>query len=440
MKTPVVSQFQESRKQELIRLKVLDPTGKHEVAPNNYPRNIFTFDSQSPMTDRITNANSLWRNIWFENECMCLFGDPGVGKSSLAYQIAEQVADEGREVVYFDFDNIDHQYCAKGKRGINRGLVRNLTIDPDTPFADAVNYRIVLKSIESSFLQAGADIIVIDDISFLCPMRDCERTRRVLQQFRYWMQKYFVSILVIAHARKHPEGLPLTLDHLTGSRQLAYAFDSIITLNKVISPQHTTTSTHYVKQLKARNSRILAHQNAVIAMRWELLTDPKPLFEEGEEIPEPTYLLFQPFYRFCVTSTQAIEKELINIPVDATRDQILEFVHSCDERGWSVRQIAEHTHYSKSTVHLMLSQPATTKTQETAPITVQETCSPEPSPKTTDESVSNPATCEESASTCSDANDENVFLPTTLPSAESSVKFCPIVQNAITPFQPKAIL
>ena len=149
MKTPVVSQFQESRKQELIRLKVLDPTGKHEVAPNNYPRNIFTFDSQSPMTDRITNANSLWRNIWFENECMCLFGDPGVGKSSLAYQIAEQVADEGREVVYFDFDNIDHQYCSKGKRGINRGLVRNLTIDPDTPFADAVNYRIVLKSIES---------------------------------------------------------------------------------------------------------------------------------------------------------------------------------------------------------------------------------------------------------------------------------------------------
>ena len=357
MKNPVISQFYEARKQELIRLGVLDPTGKTVLNEHKMPKSIFTYHPQSYFARRIDKVKSLWRDIWFENECACLFGDPGVGKSSLAFQIAEHIADKGYGVLYVDFDNIEHQYESKGWRQPGNCLVETVTIDPNADFAEAIDYRKLLDSIEATFLDAETPVIVIDDISCLCPMRDCERTRRVIQRFRYWLRKYFVSILVIAHARKHPEGLPLGIQHLTGARQLAYGFDAIFTLNEVTSPTHSGTATHYVKQLKARNSTLAAPATAVLPFRFEYVDDPHMLFDSEEEYDEsrlPT--CFKPYYRFKATGNKATEREFINIPADATPEQVEQFVNFCDTRGWSVRQIAEHLHIGKSTVHRILAR------------------------------------------------------------------------------------
>lgn len=367
MISPAIGQFQEARKQELIRLGVLDPSGNTVINEYKMPQSLFTGYSQLFRARRIEKAQSLWRDIWFENECACLFGDPGVGKSSLAYLIAEQVADEGHNVIYIDFDNIDHQYTSKGWRRPGHSLVEKLTIRPDTDFADAIDYKKLLKSIEVEFLDNEASVIVIDDISYLCPMHDCERTRRVLQQFRLWLRKYFVSILVVAHARKHPEGLPLSLTHLTGSRQLAYAFDSIFTLNEVTSPLHTDVCTHYVKQLKARNSAIVAHAGAVVPLRFEYVATPQMAFGDLSDVPENCIDFFKPYYRFVHTGQKVSERELINIPNGASQQQIDAFIHRCDANGWSIRQIAEHTPISKSAIHRILTQPKSSEHQESTP-------------------------------------------------------------------------
>ncbi len=321
------------------------------------PQSVFTSSPQSVFAQRISHAQSLWRDIWYENECVCLFGDPGLGKSTLAFQIAEEIADKGYGVIYIDFDNIDHQYESKGLKQIGNCLVDTLYINPSEDFADAINYKKLLSSIEAEILENEASVIVIDDISYLCPMRDCERTRRVLQQFRFWLRKYFVSILVIAHARKHPEGLPLGINHLTGSRQLAYAFDAVFTLNEVTSPTFADTCTHYVKQLKARNSSLAAPSTQVLPLRFEYVDDPHMLFDEGEEVNEamlPT--CFKPFYRFKITDQKVSERDLTNIPSTANPRQVEQFIFFCDIRGWSVRQIAEHMHISKSTVHRILAR------------------------------------------------------------------------------------
>lgn len=51
----------------------------------------------------LPEPRNLWKQIWFENEILCLFSDSNLGKSILAVQIAQDVANT-EKVLYFDFE------------------------------------------------------------------------------------------------------------------------------------------------------------------------------------------------------------------------------------------------------------------------------------------------------------------------------------------------
>ena len=53
------------------------------------------------------NPKKLYKEFWFENEVCCLFADANVGKSILAVQISNAIAEKlGKDeaVLYYDFE------------------------------------------------------------------------------------------------------------------------------------------------------------------------------------------------------------------------------------------------------------------------------------------------------------------------------------------------
>ncbi|MBR6490102.1 MAG: AAA family ATPase [Muribaculaceae bacterium] len=343
----VHAQFLNARKDKLIEMGYLDQFGNktgNYKAEKIMSSSIFDCSNCSISEPTIKDAMPLWRDIWFENECVCLFGDPNVGKTTLAFNIACQIASEGRRVLYYDFENMMHNYYHRGWSAWN--CLDNITpveleirhFSQNTSVEQMINVDTIIKSIEIDILDLMAPVIIIDDIAQICPLRNCNKTLKFLRQLRQLLNRYHVSILVVAHATHHKEGTPLALKHLTGDRQLAYAFDSIFTLNEIPSSvNHIDGATHYIKQIKARNIQRPDNQ-LVDTLKMKL------------DLNDNTFL------RFKYVNSGIRETQLLYLPEKANREQKKTYINETFARGWSIRNIAEHCNISKSTIHRFLQQ------------------------------------------------------------------------------------
>jgi len=373
----IYRQFELARKKELINRGVLDAYGNElqgseydDYKPNKL-KSIFDFRNDDIQEKHIKSSCALWGDIWYENECMCVFGDPNIGKSALAIQIANSVAEIGFNTIYFDFENMIHHYYGRNMTDMQFNMSPNLSVmhfGQNTSFEEMMSTSAILDSIENSFLDNDAPVIVIDDISYICQLKSTRKANMVLRRLRYWVNKYHISILVIAHARPHREGTSLALKHLTGDRQLAYAFDSIITLNAI--PQGLTSGgeTHYVKQLKARNNGIIAGTSNVLTFKFNTHYTVEECdnlvrrlvssgYEQHEAESEVEHLRGLQMLHFEFISANVNEQSLMFLSPDTPREQLVTFARDCFFNGWSIRDIAAHTALSKSTIHRLLAQP-----------------------------------------------------------------------------------
>ena len=387
--TPILQQFEAARRRKLIEVGYLDQNGNEYqdedmrmCAHSRLPRSIFSDRNDSLEVPLIESAQSLWENVWFENECACLFGDPNIGKSTLAFYIASAVACDGRNVLYIDFENMIHNYFSKCWTDLQFLKPDNLMVrhySQNTSVEDMTNRDRILESIESDILDLDTPVIIIDDITHICPLRNCNKTQKVLRRLRQWINHLHVSILVIAHSTHHQEGTPLNMKHLTGDRQLAYAFDSIFSLNDIPAGTATDGATHYIKQIKARNAPLQLHNNAVITLKMKTHYDEEEregLIQHNRErgVSEEAIqrglenLMGRKFFHFYITARGANELQLLFLPLDATRQQQLTFIHDTFSKGWSIRNIAAHTHLSKSTIHRLLSTPQDDETSSPSKI------------------------------------------------------------------------
>ena len=376
--SPIYRQFELARKKELIRRGVLDANGNEYPASSEYDdykpnklKSIFDFRNDDIQEKHIQGSCSLWGDLWYENECMCLFGDPNIGKSALAIQIANSVAQIGFNTIYFDFENMIHHYYGRNMTTMQFNMSQNLSVmhfGQNTSFEEMMSTSAILDSIENSFLDIDAPVIVIDDISYICQLKSTRKANMVLRRLRYWINKYHISILVIAHARPHREGTSLALKHLTGDRQLAYAFDSIISLNTI--PQGLTTrgETHYIKQLKARNTGIIAGTSNVWTLKFNTHYTHEECdnmvsrlvrsgYQQHEAEGEVEHLRGMQLLHFEFIRNDVSEQSLLFLSPDTPREQLVTFARDCFFKGWSIRDIAAHTALSKSTIHRLLAQP-----------------------------------------------------------------------------------
>lgn len=235
--------------------------------------------------DGIPAPSTLWHGLWNEGEIACLFGDPNIGKSLLANQIANEAAAMGHQVLYVDFENPDihfhSRYTSKEETFVgNYGNIHYVGLRFDTAHSASYTIEQKFQAIQDAILVHRTPVVIIDDISHILPAKFSERSQSILHQLRHLAQNWHVAILVLAHTRYHRPDTPLSITHLAGSREFSFAFDSIFALGKVTNELPATDGealvpTHYIRQFKARAA----------AITYDDATAPKQTPRHGTRIP-----------------------------------------------------------------------------------------------------------------------------------------------------------
>ncbi|WP_147676572.1 AAA family ATPase [Algibacter pacificus] len=223
--------------------------------------------------------NMLFSQFWHENELCILYADTNIGKSILAVQIADSlsrgVAIPGfinecppKIVLYLDFELSDKQFENRYSDNYQnhyyfetKFLRAEINAEADIPKEYHGIEDFLTKSLESKILENKADVVIIDNLTFL--KSDNERAKDALVLMKLLKQltkKSNVSILVLAHTPKRDASKPITKNDLAGSKMLMNFCDSSFAIGgSALSP-----SLRYLLQVKQRNTEHVFHNENVI--------------------------------------------------------------------------------------------------------------------------------------------------------------------------------
>lgn len=303
-----------------------------------YEKGSEPFDAQelSSMAARSFPAVDLWHGLWYQGEMACLFGEPNVGKTILAMQIANVLSKRGLKTFYYDFENAAHQFKARYKtdKSDPNSSDGNYIVKPLNPnYSNAkLDSRSVLEYIKKDFTTERAPVIIIDDITHLIGSGDQADVRYVLNTLRSWTQHFLVSILVLAHSKRRKPSSLTTIDTLAGSFEYSYAFDSIFSLTRAnqYNAEHNNI-THYIKHHKNRMGPVIYHDLNVITVKF------------GRD-ENNGFLQFNDFY------TGGNERQLLRDYGYSTSDQINKAILQYKKLSFSTREIANIVGCSQSHV------------------------------------------------------------------------------------------
>lgn len=303
-----------------------------------YEKGSEPFDAQelSSMAARSFPAVDLWHGLWYQGEMACLFGEPNVGKTILAMQIANVLSKRGLKTFYYDFENAAHQFKARYKtdKSDHNSSDGNYIVKPLNPnYSNAkLDSRSVLEYIKKDFTTERAPVIIIDDITHLIGSGDQADVRYVLNTLRSWTQHFLVSILVLAHSKRRKPSSLTTIDTLAGSFEYSYAFDSIFSLTRAnqYNAEHNNI-THYIKHHKNRMGPVIYHDLNVITVKF------------GRD-ENNGFLQFNDFY------TGGNERQLLRDYGYSTSEQINKAILQYKKLSFSTREIANIVGCSQSHV------------------------------------------------------------------------------------------
>ncbi len=283
----------------------------------------------------------LWHGLWHQGEMACLFGEPNVGKTILSMKIAADIIKREERVLYFDFENAEHQllprYPEIDKHENYANYLEVLTINHANYQIEHDNHT-MLDYIKRECLLRNVNIIIIDDITHIFGSGNQQDVRFVLNELRSWTKQLRLTILVLAHSKKKGTNKLANIEQLAGSFECAYAFDSIFSLNKA---NHYNASkhgiTHYIKQHKTRMGAIQYDDNNVIslAMRFDEQTNSLTMCD------------------FCFGAN---ERQLVRDYGYYTDDEIINAIIAFKEKFYTIREIAELVGVSKSQVGRILKE------------------------------------------------------------------------------------
>lgn len=201
---------------------------------------------RSPVDEPAEVAEQLFNDVWRTGEVALLFGEPGVGKSIFAVNLAEAIAGNvdaflrmceettpaARRVVYIDLQRTDDQWKRRFSGTFTQTAFERLHLDwedIDPSADDGIRSSRILASIIDVIL-GGAEVVILDDITMgginLGRPNGPLRTLRTLKMFA---AESGASILVIAGARPHKRPLSASLSDVA-FRHIAEQADSVFCL------------------------------------------------------------------------------------------------------------------------------------------------------------------------------------------------------------------
>lgn len=211
----------------------------------------------------LPSIQELYKNFWFENELNILFAEANIGKSVLAMQIAEQVAQMGRKVLYLDFELSLNQFRSRysdenGAYTFSNNLYR--------PKVELMEEEDLFELLNQAIYKEEINTIVIDNITYLCSKLEIgNQATKLMQRLKCYKEKFKLSIMVIAHTKKRNNNKSLTLNDLAGSKRLANFADSIFAIGRA----NINTEQLYLKQLKVRQCERIYNEDNVLLVHIE---------------------------------------------------------------------------------------------------------------------------------------------------------------------------
>ena len=229
----------------------------------------------------------LFGQLWFEGENNILFSDTNLGKTILAYQIANSISSgrsilglameaPAQKVAYCDFELSEMQFLKRysGDDGSIYKFSPNLLrveIDPDAECPQGYSFEDYLKmSLEKVAVDHGVKIFVIDNITYL--NNETEKASFALPMMRWlkdFRRKYDLSILILAHTPKRDPSRPITKNDLAGSRMTMNFCDASF----AIGGSTKGSQIRYIKEIKQRNEPFRYDSDNVIVCAVEKLNN-----------------------------------------------------------------------------------------------------------------------------------------------------------------------
>ena len=300
----------------------------------------------------------LFSEFIYETDLTLFFAPAGVGKTILAYQIAESIA-KGREIlgfknesekqpiIYFDFElspkQVERRYSQKeGDDWINiyefdKNFHRAyFNLDSNVKLSRENFFSWIITECK----KVNAKIVFIDNISWIIT-QGLETTKEagpLMKDLNQLKRKYNLTLIVLAHTPKIRKYTPLQMLHLAGSSQLGNFADATMCINW----SRLDKSYRYIKQIKARNCDKIYDEENVVTLETKYIEPNFLGFElmipDEENRDESNHINFQ---------ENPLTKVYTNESREENHQMIKELLNENPEI--SVRDLAIETGLGKST-------------------------------------------------------------------------------------------
>lgn len=282
----------------------------------------------------------LYYGLICQGEATAFYGESGSGKTIFAVQMAIKMAQDFR-VLYADFElsrkQFQKRYAKKevdpvtGKETVTKfpfppNLFRCFFNHDDDTDEDSYTEESILAAIEQTALDCKAEIVFIDNLTYLCAAaEDTKEAAKLMKKLVRLKRKYGWTLIVLTHSPKRDNSLPLTQDSMSGSKKLANLFDSVVALGKSAKDNDI----RYIKQCKVRSSAEYYTADNVAVYRIE---------DDNS------------FLHFKYLST-GVEADYLKEKKDNALSESVYQVLELKSKNYSEQKIANELSLSKSKVH-----------------------------------------------------------------------------------------
>ncbi|MEP6944587.1 MAG: AAA family ATPase [Acidobacteriota bacterium] len=325
------------------------------------------------------SIGQLFGPLWLRDETAILFAPSGIGKSSLATQIAESIARgvplapftdipaqkvPPMRVLYLDFEltrwQFTQRYTVQCENGIDyespyqfsSELLRaelywnGKLIDGYDGYTDML-FEDILNRINASC----ADVLIVDNVTFLTRGSTANATIafRLMDRLRDLKRGSDISVLVVAHTPKRRRASLMTENDMQGSIDLSKVADSIFAVGR----SREGVDLRYVKHIKCRTGQINYGVDNVAIFKLRKFDFAKSLNPESTSAGAENFLGFE----FVGFGSEADHVEMDpgysfrRVPKPQVDPNTRRRAKALSKSGMSSAKIAKELSVSKATAH-----------------------------------------------------------------------------------------
>lgn len=287
-------------------VKPAPPPPQQNITEVKKTNNFFKVGTLNEKMEQIKNEPrrlKILDSMWYSRGLCFLYGDNGMGKSYLAFQIAVGIARgekeicgltnelDAQKVLYFDFEQTPYDYRERyTDYKYPENLIHfNPELNQETINASEMT---IFEEMRGILVELKASIIIIDNITALSngDLTRGDIAKKVMNGLLL-LKNTGASILILAHTPKLSAGLddrprPITKNQLAGSKKISDLADSMFAIGEVPDDKFKK----YIIQTKGRGGEVHGKDNVLLIEQAKVF-DGLQGFEKVQVATEKSLLL-----------------------------------------------------------------------------------------------------------------------------------------------------